>query len=123
MLSSKLDVKTLRNELIASNIANIDTPGYKGKDIDFKKVLSDSFSDIEMKRTDPRHILSNNVFNQGSVQIVEDTNPGRADGNNVNIESEMLKLTENNIQYNIAVHLVSKKLNEIKDAIKEATRS
>jgi len=122
MLSSKLDVKTFRNELIASNIANIDTPGYKGKDIDFKKVLSESFSDIEMKRTDPRHILANNEFSQGSIKIVEDTNPGRADGNNVNIESEMLKLTENNIQYNIAVHLVSKKLNEIKDAIKEATR-
>jgi flagellar basal-body rod protein FlgB len=122
MLSKELDTKTLRNELIASNIANVDTPGYKAKDLDFKTLLSEKFTDIEMKRTDPRHISFGGEFSQSGVKIVTDRNPGRADGNNVNIESEMLKLTENNIQYNVAVHLVSKKLTEIREAIKEASR-
>jgi len=122
MLSKELDTKTLRNELIASNIANVDTPGYKSKDIDFNAILTEKFTDVEMKRTDPRHIPVGGEFSSSGVKIVTNPNPGRADGNNVNIESEMLKLTENNIQYNVAVHLASKKLNEIKDAIKEAAR-
>ncbi len=46
MLSKELDIKTLRNELISSNIANIDTPGFKGKDLDFKSVLTESINDI-----------------------------------------------------------------------------
>ncbi len=120
MLSKELDHKTLRNELIASNIANVDTPGFKSKDLDFSQVLKESFSGIEMRRTDPRHIAPHESFNRDKLTIREDQNPGRADGNNVNIESEMLKLTENNIQYNIAVHLAAKRLSGIKDAIIEA---
>jgi len=122
MLSKELDIKTYRNELIASNIANIDTPGFKGKDIDFKSVLSESLNDIEMKISDPRHINSNGSSGQNAISVVENPNSGRADGNNVNIESEMLKLTENNIQYNISVHLVAKKLAGLKEAIREAAR-
>jgi len=122
MLSKELDIKTLRNELISSNIANIDTPGYKGKDLDFKRVLSESITDMEMKKTDARHITQEESFKKEGVKMVEDPNIGRADGNNVNIESEMLKLTENNIQYNVSVHLAAKKLSVLKDAIKEAAR-
>ncbi len=123
MLSKELDMKVLRNELISSNIANIDTPGYKGKDLDFKSILAENLNDIEMKHTDPRHIRPENSFNEGGTKIITDPNSGRADGNNVNIESEMLKLTENNIQYNVSVHFIAKKLNGIKDAIIEASRN
>lgn len=115
-LAADLDNRVKRNQLIASNVANVDTPGYKAKDLKFDRVLAESMDGINMKRTHARHI------NEGSGtvrvnEVVENPNPGRPDGNNVNIDQELLNLTQNNVQYNVSVHLMSKKLKLMHDAI------
>lgn len=115
-LAADLDNRVKRNEIIASNVANVDTPGYKAKDLKFDRVLAESMDGINMKRTHDRHI----VEGSGTIrvnEVVEDPNPGRPDGNNVNIDQELLNLTQNNIQYNVSVHLMSKKLKLIHEAI------
>jgi flagellar basal-body rod protein FlgB len=115
-LAADMDNRIKRHELIASNVANVDTPNYKAKDLKFDRILSDKMEGIRMKRTHEKHMdnSSGSVLNN---EIVEDPNPGRPDGNNVNIDDELLKLSENNIQYNVSVQLMSKKLQHIKDAI------
>ena len=74
-----------------------------------------------MKVTNPKH-MTDGVSGILNNEIVENPNPGRPDGNNVNIDEEMLKLSENNIQYNVAVQLLAKHMAHIKDSIQQAGR-
>jgi flagellar basal-body rod protein FlgB len=115
-LAADMDDRVMRNKLIASNVANVDTPGYKAKDVKFDRILADNMDEIKLKRTNVRH-MDNGSGTIRHNEVLENPNPGRPDGNNVNVDDEMLKLTENNIQYNVAVTLMAKKLKHIKDAI------
>lgn len=118
-LGAELDTTVLQSKLIASNVANVDTPGYKSKDLEFANVLQDEIGNLHMKKTNPLHMegLTGDIKNN---EIVEDTTPGRPDGNNVNIDDELLKLNRNNIQYTVAVQLLAKYLFMIKDTIQQA---
>jgi flagellar basal-body rod protein FlgB len=123
MLKQELDHQLRRSELIAANVANIDTPGYKSCDLEFAHALQQADRGLALKTTDPRHIVEGAgaaVVSDAPVQVSAE--PGRADGNNVDIDSEMLKLTQTNIQYNIAVQFVSKRLAGIRNAIYEMKR-
>jgi flagellar basal-body rod protein FlgB len=117
-LVADLDIKVLKSNLIASNVANVDTPGYKSKSLEFEQMLDDEIGSLKLKTTNPKHMneLSGGVKDR---KIVENPNPGRPDGNNVNIDEEMLKLTKNNIQYNIVVQLLSKRLKHLREAVEQ----
>jgi flagellar basal-body rod protein FlgB len=118
-LAAELDTKVLQSKLIASNVANVDTPGYKSKDLKFANVLQDEMGNLHMKTTHPLHMegITGDVKNN---EIIEDPTPGRPDGNNVNIDDELLKLNRNNIQYTVAVQLLAKYLSMVKDTIQQA---
>ncbi|MGE5343623.1 MAG: flagellar basal body rod protein FlgB [Candidatus Omnitrophota bacterium] len=118
-MAGHLDRMMMRNKLVASNIANVDTPGYKSKDMNFEKVLSDSMN-MRLKQTHSKHMGEMQGISTLTDPIVEDSTPGRPDGNNVDIDDEMMKLTEIGIQYNATVQLVSKKLRQISDTIQQA---
>jgi len=113
-------MRALRSELISSNIANIDTPDYKSVDLKFEHILEQAGNSLKLKVTNPKHISETGAADINN-EIVKNPETGRADGNNVNIDSEMLKLTKNNIQYNIAVQLISKSFLKIKEAMRERT--
>ena len=102
ILQKIMDLCTYRQKILASNIANVDTPNYKAKDIDFQEELKKALE------------IENN-----SYRIIEapTTMPNR-DGNTVNIEVEMAKLTETLLMYNSATQLLSTRLRMLKDAIK-----
>jgi flagellar basal-body rod protein FlgB len=119
MLADDLDVRVQSSKIIASNIANVDTPGYKSKDLKFQQMLSDNLDGLQLKRTHAKHITDAPAGLQ-AAEVVESPNAGRPDGNNVNIDEEMLKLTENNIKYNVAVQLLSKKMRQIQTAISQS---
>ena len=117
-LGQELDLRIARNELIASNVANVDTPGYKSKDLQFQRMLTENIERIKLKTSHPLHLEEMSKIGDPG-KVVEDPNPGRVDGNNVNIDAEMLKLTENNIKYNIVVNFLKKKIDGLKKAIEE----
>lgn len=102
ILEKVMDICTYRQKILASNIANVDTPNYKARDINFQE---------ELKKA---------VENQASdYKIIEapTTMPNR-DGNTVNIEVEMTKLAETMLMYNGATQLLSTRIRIFKDAIK-----
>lgn len=102
-----LDASWLRNEILANNIANVDTPNFKRSDVRFSKILEDS---ISMKTTRDKHINPASSSNY-SVEVYEDSNTNvRMDGNNVDIEREMNELAKNAIWYNYLTHMVTKKI-------------
>ena len=116
LLERELNISAQRNALIASNVANVDTPGYKSQDLAFTEVLDGETNRLALRRTDPRHLPAETGAGAGN-DVVESTAPARADGNNVNIEDEMIKLSQNTMDYNISVQLLAKRLNSLKSVV------
>jgi len=101
-----MDVSWLRQQLIADNIANVDTPQYKRQDIDFKKTLANAINQDASGAgdLDPVYIDSD--------QYTEGNN-----GNNVDLENEMTQQAINLLQYDSLTRLESDQLSMLKTAI------
>ena len=127
MLKKALDFQSQRHLLISSNISNLDTPGYKAKDIDFKSQLASAIgrsNDLAMKVTHPVHFGpgASSLKSMQPQTFVESDEP-RSNGNNVNIDKEMAKLAENQIAYSATIQLMSKRSSTIRAAINESTQT
>lgn len=104
-----LDAAWLRNEVLANNIANVDTPNFKRSDVRFSKILDDT---ISMKTTRYKHINPASSYSANYLmEVYEDSNTNvRMDGNNVDIEREMTELAKNAIWYNYLTQMVTKEI-------------
>ncbi len=119
-----MDFQMQRQTHIASNIANIDTPGYKPKDIKFQQQLNrsiDSSSSVKLKATNSNHM--NLGGTRGTVEpakVVKDATqaPG-LDNNSVNLDNEVAKLTANQLRYRATASFVSKKMSILKYVIQD----
>jgi len=102
ILEKIMDICAYRQKILASNIANADTPQYKAKDINFQEELKNA---LETEKS--------------TYRIIEapTTMPNR-DGNTVNIEVEMSKLAETLLMHSAASQLMSTRIRMLKDAIK-----
>ena len=108
VLSKALDASSLKGEAITNNIANVDTPGYRRKDVVFESYLQqaiDSHGKI-------KHDSLSRVF----PKVIEvNTNLDyRIDGNNVDIDTEMGYLAQNQIKYNTLISQVNYNFNRLK---------
>ncbi len=123
LLKKALDSQSERHLLISSNISNIDTPGYKAKDIDFKGALRDALGSsdgLAMRTTHSGHIGPNRSDIKGlQAQPFTEADASKSNGNNVNIDKEMMKLAENQISYNATIQLIAKRSSTIRSAITE----
>jgi flagellar basal-body rod protein FlgB len=124
VLEKSLNAAWARNDVISQNLANVDTPEYKRKDIAFEEFLNDSMgkTSLEGNLTDKRHI----PINSGNVEkiepaLVEDNSDSsmRIDGNNVDIDSEMANLAKNQIKYNALIQMINGSYSRIKSVISE----
>jgi flagellar basal-body rod protein FlgB len=95
-----------RQQLIASNIANVDTPGYHTRDINFQSAMQQATDE------------DNDVQLMPASSEVEGL-PERPDGNNVNIDRESLLLGEAQLQYQMGVQLIKAEFHRLLIAIKE----
>jgi len=122
LLKRALDVSHMSNKVIVENIANAETPGYSGKKVDFRKIMAEAESSpgIRISRSHPSHILPDSMVN--GIEIEDSERPLRADGNNVDQDIEMTKLSENTLIYNTAAELLNRKLKMIRLAIDEGGR-
>ncbi|MEI8292721.1 MAG: flagellar basal body rod protein FlgB [bacterium] len=105
-----MDVTALRHAAIASNLANVSTPGYKRVD------LSKSFEEQlrnQIKSRDAEQISSMTP----KTEVDTLTPSTRADGNNVQIDSELLGLTQNTMNFNVLTDFASGSLKQLRHAI------
>ncbi|HMK64907.1 MAG TPA: flagellar basal body rod protein FlgB [Thermodesulfobacteriota bacterium] len=115
ILEQIIQTTTLRHKLLASNIANVDTPGYKAKDLPFNTVLKDQV--MGLSRTDANHLAGSPV--QAGVGDVKDEERAPwEDGNNVSLDTELSRMTENALLYEAGTTLLSKKIQMYKNALK-----
>ncbi|MEO5362256.1 MAG: flagellar basal body rod protein FlgB [Magnetococcus sp. DMHC-8] len=105
-----LDLRQQRQEIITSNVANADTPGYKARRFEFENVLKESLpprDELPMARTTSRHLPKGYTGPvTGEVQEVETTIP-KGDGNSVDMEQEMAQQAANQLLYNFAAQSLS----------------
>ena len=98
LIKEDLNVSALRNKVIANNISNINTAGYKRKYVSFEDTLQNTIKSVSLKTTSEKHISGNN--DSGDKRIITDNSTStRSDGNNVDIDTEMVNLTANNMLY------------------------
>lgn len=125
VLEKGLDAYSKRAEALANNIANVNTPNYKRKDIQFEsfleKALRDDGSSIIGKRTDEKHFQIGRENNLDGVEanfIEENSTVMRFDGNNVDIEKEKVEQTKNNIRYQFATNKISSSFSLLRSVIR-----
>ncbi|AHG60050.1 flagellar basal body rod protein FlgB [Buchnera aphidicola] len=113
-----LNIYVKRQEILASNIANADTPGYKAVDINFKdelnKTLNKKDTKIILKKTSPNHLNGKNNHISLLKIIPVISNNIKPDGNTVNMDRERIEFVNNSLKYVSTLAFIK---NEIKNII------
>lgn len=96
IIHKALDASWMRNQVIAQNIANVDTPNYKRKTVTFEEQLLQEMSKSDFKNSDVENV---------DIEVIQENSnlSYRLDGNNVDIDTESAALAENTIRYNALV--------------------
>jgi len=122
-----LRVRGQRQELIAANIANADTPNFKARDIDFKTAMQNANAGIakeafNVTKTSPLHLdalLSNNVSQSGAPgePLFRPIAQGSVDGNTVDMDVERNQFADNGIRYEASLTMINGQLKQMLAAI------
>ena len=110
-----------RQQIVASNLANIDTPGYKTKDVSFNATMQELLSDssLELRKTGPEHIEGWTVLHMQAQPFEEQGLMSRLDQNNVNLDREMLKMSETSFGYAMISQILKGKFRTLSISINE----
>ncbi len=105
-----LDGLSLRQEIIGNNLANVDTPGYRAQRVDFEGALrSARRGRIRLQATQPGHLAAPQA--EGTFRLLpRQGGASRADGNNVDVDVELVQMAETGIRFQAVSQLVRKKL-------------
>ncbi len=117
-----LKLRGMRQEVIASNIANADTPGYKARDFDFSQALDNAVGQqqsqgLGLAKTDGRH-LSGLKQNPLDIQLMyrNDVQPS-IDGNTVDMNTEMSNFTDNAVRYQASLTFMQQRIAGLRAAL------
>ena len=123
VLENVLDLRSLRHKIIVSNIANMDTPGYKAFDIVMEQELGKTVypgDRVDLLKTQHAHLSTSD----GATPRVIATSSGiqGADHNTVDINKTMVSLAENGIMYNALAEILAKRFQGLKAVIQEGKK-
>jgi flagellar basal-body rod protein FlgB len=104
MLEQVLNYHNQRHDIIATNVANANTPGYSAFDVVLDHQAGGAKS-LEMKQTHAGHLSADGTLEKAAGQLERSRDPARLDGNNVSLDKEFMKLTENRVMYQVAFEL------------------
>jgi flagellar basal-body rod protein FlgB len=104
-LERYMDVLSMRQKVVASNIANADTPGFKTKDLNFQSEFASALSGSRPQASEVAGL------------------PAKNDGNNVSLDREARLLAENAMRFNLASSLIREQIRMVKEAIQEGKSS
>jgi flagellar basal-body rod protein FlgB len=114
MLRTRMHWHQSRQKLLAENIANADTPGFAPKDLKAPSFGPAAAGGLSVARTDPAHLALGGARTQEVTAASFETTPNR---NGVNLEDEMLKVAQNQSDYQLAASLYQKSLQVLRMAV------
>lgn len=118
-----LSLRAQRQQLLASNIANADTPNYKARDVDFSKALQGALTRTapaagELTKTAPAHLAPQGKMTIGGLEPqYRSTIQGAVDGNTVDMDVERNHFTENAIKYEASLTMINAQIKKLLTAI------
>ncbi|WP_025869309.1 flagellar basal body rod protein FlgB [Methylobacillus glycogenes] len=116
-----LRLRSQRQELLAANIANADTPGYKARDINFtqafQQALQTQASGSQTATTNPAHFATGSSANQLSGVLYRSIIQGSVDGNTVDMDTEQAQFTDNALRYEAGVTMISGQIKKMLSVI------
>ena len=122
VLSQAMNLRTQRHQVLASNIANADTPNYKARDFSFEGAMRIAMSGnltaggVELARTSAGHM--DGAGNGGPASLMYRADVQSAvDGNTVDMDVERSNITENALQYQILTQLISEQFKGVRSAL------
>jgi flagellar basal-body rod protein FlgB len=119
--SKALDLRTQRHQLLASNIANADTPHYKARDFDFSSAMANALNGrsngaLSMATTAKAHLSGSGDGGPAKLQFRTETQSA-VDGNTVDMDVERAQIADNAIQYQILTQLIGDKFKGLRSAM------
>jgi flagellar basal-body rod protein FlgB len=111
-LESYLRLTGAREKVISSNMANIDTPGYRTRDINFESELNRAMSDASFRTADDTGTIQMLPVVRQVQGLME-----RPDGNNVNLDRQGLEMAETQLRYQLAIQLLKRHFHQSLSAI------
>jgi flagellar basal-body rod protein FlgB len=115
--ASALQLREQRTEILASNIANAATPGFKARDLNFAAELEKAGGMGPMNTSHARHIPTGSTAAAGGLSYRVPTNPS-LDGNTVELGVEQMEFSENALRYQTSLTLLNRKITGLMTAIK-----
>ena len=114
-----LQMRGQRAEVLAGNIANVDTPGFKTKELDFSQVLRQQKDTITLSKTNTKHFsVSGETVTQSEAKVIElEATQPSADGNTVDIGQEQAKWARNKMSYDTSFTFLNMKFKGLTRAI------
>lgn len=126
-----LNLRAYRQQVLASNLANVDTPNYKAKDFNFRQTLLETqrgqSPTLALSTTSNQHLAPKaSTARSGETSLPKlqyraDAQPN-LDGNSVNKDQEMAQFSQNSLQYQAAVQFMNSRIRSYMDAIATAGR-
>lgn len=120
--SQALKLRSFRQQLLASNIANADTPNYKAVDFDFgselKRIMAGGAGAVQPAATHARHLSGSNANPFGAHVRYRIDVQGNIDGNTVNMDTERAQFAENALRYEAGLRVLSTEIQHIKAALR-----
>lgn len=121
ILHRTMDVSMLRRSVIADNLANSDTPNFKRSNVNFEAQLKRAFDSqakpaLEAKMTNERHIPFYQPVDYRSVgprRVLDYLSQSKNNGNNVDVEEEMMLSLKNQLNYQLLTQAISNQFNQI----------
>jgi flagellar basal-body rod protein FlgB len=115
--ASALSLRERRNTMLASNIANASTPGYKARDMDFEREMSRQVGESPVSTTKARHLDSLAGTGGDAVQYRQPLNPS-LDGNTVELSVEQMEFSENTLRYMTTLTFLNRRISGLMTAIR-----
>ena len=116
-----LNARAYRQQVIASNIANADTPNFKARDLDFRQALAGALGAkgdaLALKTTSQRHIAGAATNPLEAALKYRNEEQGAIDGNTVNMDVERAAFAENSVQYQASVTFINGLLTSMQRAV------
>ncbi len=122
VLGQGLNISARKQNLISSNIANVDTVGYKPKDLNFQDALKKALADppkAEIKVSNSKHFNGLEDYNNDPLKNYREDDSDEYHLDSVDIDKEMTKLAENNLKYKTMTEMLLRKMSMLKYSIAE----
>lgn len=120
-----LDIRGAIHDVIAANVANEETPGYRAMDLPFKAALDAAVNgrgSLSLNGTDDQHLGTAGANNPSFLQVITQRGGGGLDGNTVNLEQQLTEMAENSVLYMAVAQFLSGRFDGWRDAIDEGRR-